>query len=63
MYVLEVDHAVCEGGLVLKAERVLADHVGSEDVVALLLTLPLEQDLVVRVAGTMEMGSKETRTR
>jgi UPF0716 family protein affecting phage T7 exclusion len=51
-YELKVNSLVCHGCLVLEAKGVLADGVGGEDVVALLLVLPFQQHLVVRIATT-----------
>jgi hypothetical protein len=45
---VEIDQFVCESGhVVFKAERILPNGVGSEDIVALALTLAVENNLLV----------------
>jgi len=46
---LEVDDLVCQTGLVLKAERVLSESVGGEDVVSLLFSFSLKENFVVGI--------------
>lgn len=57
--VLEVDHLVRQGSLVLEAERVLSDCVGRQDEVALTRSDLLQQGLVVGVTGHASEGQRQ----